>query len=46
MTLNTSSKFGFSLSEFQELANQSEISKPLKKGRDAFKEPLKHDDQI
>ena len=46
MTLNSSSKFGFSLSELQEVANQPEVSKPMKRGRDAFKERLKHDDEI
>lgn len=44
MTLNTSSKFGFSLSELQDLANQQEVSKPLKRGRNAFKDTLKHAD--
>ena len=46
MTLNSSSKFGFSLQELQEIANQPEISKPIKRGREAFKERLKHDDEI
>ena len=46
MTLNSSSKFGFSLSELHEVANQPEVSKPMKRGRDAFKERLKHDDEI
>ena len=41
MTMNSHSKFGFSMAEFSEIS-QSSISKPLKKGKNAFKDTLKH----